>query len=135
VRAAAKAAAELLKSFPAKAGRPANDVIVILVESSRSGSQDRAFGRGLAPTPLGRTGRGLSHLTRRRSAATRKTANKKTEDGLPVSSFRDLIDALATLCQNRIRLRGSQASFDQLTRHNNLQRRALQPLELNPTRL
>jgi hypothetical protein len=69
----------------------------------------------------------------RSPAATRKAASKKTEDGLPVSSFRDLLDALSTLCRNRIRLRGSQANFEQLTEQNNLQRRAFKLLELNPT--
>jgi hypothetical protein len=71
----------------------------------------------------------------RSAAAKRKTATKQTEDGLPVSSFRDLLDALATLCRNRIRLRGSTARFDQLTETNDLQRRAFQLLELNPNRV
>jgi hypothetical protein len=68
----------------------------------------------------------------RSPAANKKAAGKQTPDGLPVSSFRDLIDTLATLCRNRIRLRGSQASFDQLTEQNKLQRRTFQLLELNP---
>ena len=59
----------------------------------------------------------------RSATAKKKAASKRTEDGLPISSFRDLLDALATLCRNRIRLRGSQASFDQLTEQNQLQRR------------
>ena len=71
----------------------------------------------------------------RSTAAKRKAGGKTTEDGLPVSSFRDLLDALATLCRNRIRLRGSQAGFDQLTEHNDLQRRAFELLELNHSRL
>jgi hypothetical protein len=71
----------------------------------------------------------------RSAAARRKAATKQTEDGLPISSFRDLIDALATLCRNRIRLRGTQASFEQLTEANPLQQRALELLDLNPSRL
>ncbi len=71
----------------------------------------------------------------RSPAAKRKAASKQTEDGLPASSFRDLLDALATLCRNRIRLRGTDASFDQLTQANDLQRRALELLELNPNRM
>ncbi len=67
----------------------------------------------------------------RSATAKKKAASKQTENGLPVSSFRDLLDALATLCRNRIRLRGTQASFDQLTEQNDLQRRAFQLLELN----
>ena len=71
----------------------------------------------------------------RSAAATRKAGSKRTEDGLPVSSFRDLLDALGTLCRNRVRLRGSQASFDQLTEQNPLQKRAFELLELNPNRV
>lgn len=71
----------------------------------------------------------------RSAAGQRKAATKRTADGLPVSSFRDLLDALATLCRNHVRLRGSQASFDQLTEQNALQRRAFELLELNPTRV
>ncbi len=71
----------------------------------------------------------------RSATARKKAASKRTEDELPVSSFRDLLDALATLCRNRIRLRGSQASFDQLTQQNELQRRAFELLELNPNRV
>jgi hypothetical protein len=71
----------------------------------------------------------------RSPAAKRKAGTKQTEDGFPVSSFRDLLDALATLCRNRVRLHGSEASFDQLTETNQLQQRALELLELNPNRL
>jgi transposase len=71
----------------------------------------------------------------RSPAAKKKAAGKQTADGLPVSSFRDLIDALGTLCRNRIRLRGSQASFEQLTEQNELQRRAFELLELTPNRV
>lgn len=71
----------------------------------------------------------------RSAAAKRKAARKQTEDGLPVSSFRDLLDALATLCRNRIRPRGAQTGFDQLTEQNHLQRRAFDLLELNPNRV
>jgi hypothetical protein len=71
----------------------------------------------------------------RSPAAKRKAASKKTDDGLPVSSFRDLLAALATLCRNRIRVRSAHASFDQLTEANDLQRRAFELLELNPSRL
>jgi hypothetical protein len=70
----------------------------------------------------------------RSATAKRKAASKKTDDALPVSSFRDLLDALATLCRNHVRLHGSNASFDQLTNANELQSRAFQLLELNPNR-
>jgi hypothetical protein len=71
----------------------------------------------------------------RSAAAKHKAASKKTEDGLPVSSFRDLLDTLGTLCRNRVRLHSSQTSFDQLTETNRLQQRALELLEVNPNRL
>jgi hypothetical protein len=71
----------------------------------------------------------------RSPAAKHKAASKQTEDGLPVSSFRDLLDALATLCRNHIRLRDTQTSFDQLTEQNPLQKRAFELLELNPNRV
>jgi DDE family transposase len=71
----------------------------------------------------------------RSAVAKRKAASKQTDDGLPVSSLRDLLDALATLCRNRIRLRHGNASFDQLTEPSELQRRAFQLLELDPNRL
>ena len=71
----------------------------------------------------------------RSAGAKRKAARKRNDDGLPVSSFRDLLDPLATLCRNRIRLRGTTASFDQLTDANDLQRRAFQLLDVNPNRV
>ena len=71
----------------------------------------------------------------RSATARKKAASKRTEDDLPVSNFRDLLDALGTLCRNHIRLHRSEASFDQLTEQNKLQRRAFQLLELNPNRL
>ena len=71
----------------------------------------------------------------RSAAAKRKAGSKRTEDGLPVSSFRDLLDTLATLCRNRVRLHGTQASLDQLTDTNQLQQRALKLLDINPNRL
>jgi hypothetical protein len=71
----------------------------------------------------------------RSPASRRKAASKQTDDGLPVSSFRDLLDTLATLCRNRIRVPGGEQSFDQLTAQNELQRRAFELLELNPARV
>ncbi len=71
----------------------------------------------------------------RSPAAKRKAASKQTEDGLPVSSLRDLLDTLATLCRNRIRPHRSPASFDQLTETSQLQQRALELLDVNPNRL
>jgi hypothetical protein len=71
----------------------------------------------------------------RSPAAKRKAATKRTEDELSVSSYRDLLDTLATLCRNRVRPHGSQVSFDQLTEATPLQARAFELLELNPARV
>ena len=71
---------------------------------------------------------------KRSPTAKRKTSTKQTQDGLPVSSFRDLLDTLATLCQNRIRLHDANASYTQLTEQNTLQRRSFELLDINPNR-
>ena len=68
-------------------------------------------------------------------AATAKKATKRTVSGLPVSSFRDLLDALATLTRNRIRLASHDISFDQLAEQTPLQRRVFQLLGISPSRL
>jgi hypothetical protein len=72
---------------------------------------------------------------RRSQRAKAKAATKRTEDDLPASSFRDLLDALATLTRNRIRLASHDVSFDQLTEETPLQRRAFELLAVNPTRV
>lgn len=73
--------------------------------------------------------------TRRSQRAKAKAGTKRTEAGLPASSFRDLLDALATLTRNRIRLAGHDVTFDQLTEQTPLQRRAFRLLDINPNRL
>ncbi len=62
----------------------------------------------------------------------KKAATKRTEDGLPVSSFGDLLGTLATLTRNRVRVAGSPLSFDQLSEAAPLQARALELLAVNP---
>jgi hypothetical protein len=72
---------------------------------------------------------------RRSQRSKAKAATKRTEAGLPASSFRDLLDALATLTRNRIRLAGHDYSFDQLAEQTPLQQRAFELLDLNPSRV
>ncbi len=72
---------------------------------------------------------------RRSQAATAKRTTKRTASGLPTSSFRDLLDALATLTRNRIRLASHDVGFNQLAEQTPLQRRAFQLLNINPSRL
>jgi hypothetical protein len=64
----------------------------------------------------------------RSDAAKRKAQRGRTEDGLPVHSFRTLLRDLATLAKNRVRL--GDAAVDQLTRPTPLQRRAFELLKV-----
>jgi transposase len=71
----------------------------------------------------------------RSAKAKAKAGSKRTESGLPAHSFVDLLDALATLTRNQIRLTGRDATFDQLAEQTRLQRRAFELLHINPARL
>jgi Transposase DDE domain len=64
-------------------------------------------------------------------AARRKAATKLTDDGLPVSSFRSLIDHLATLTCNDVRF-GKGHTLSHLTSPTPLQQRAFELLKLKP---
>ena len=67
------------------------------------------------------------------SAATKKKkATRHSTDGLPLHSFRTLLDALATRCQNTCRVAGNEpsATFEQLTAATPLQQRAFELLGL-----
>jgi hypothetical protein len=62
----------------------------------------------------------------RSDAARAKDKTKRTEDGLPVHSFRTLLDDLGTLAKNRVRVQGENGSeFYELTHPTALQQRAL----------
>jgi transposase len=67
----------------------------------------------------------------RSDAALKKAATKRTADGLPVQSFRDLLADLATLALNRVRT-PSGATFDMLTEPTQLQRKAFELLQITP---
>jgi hypothetical protein len=59
----------------------------------------------------------------------RKVHDQRTGDGHPVHSFRTLLADLATLCRNRVRLRGGgEPTFEMLTRPTALQQRAFELL-------
>jgi len=64
-------------------------------------------------------------------AARRKAAAKRTDDGLPVLSFRSLIDHLATLTCNDVRF-GKGHVLTHLTSPTPLQQRAFELLNLKP---
>jgi len=62
-------------------------------------------------------------------AAKRKAATRRTDDGLPVHSFRSLLDDLATLCLNKVSLPSNQKyHFDLPTQPTPVQARAFQLL-------
>lgn len=65
----------------------------------------------------------------RSEAAKRKARSKKTDDGLPVSSFNTLLRGLGTIVKNRIRPRlPSVPTFEKLSEPTPLQERAFQLL-------
>lgn len=65
----------------------------------------------------------------RSPAAKRKIATRRTDDGLPVHSFRSLLDDLATLCLNKLSLPSNPSyRFDRPTTPTPLQARALELL-------
>jgi hypothetical protein len=67
----------------------------------------------------------------RSPAARRKVATRRTDDGLPVHSFRSLLDDLATLCLNKLSLPSNpNYRFDLPTTPTPLQARAFELLGL-----
>jgi hypothetical protein len=64
----------------------------------------------------------------RSAAAKRKARSKATDDGLPVHSFRTLLDDLATLARNTVQVKSANqdpVTFDKLTQCTPVQQRAL----------
>jgi hypothetical protein len=61
----------------------------------------------------------------RSPAAQRKAQTKRTTAGEPCHSYRSLLDELATLTRNTIRLPDTNATYDKLTQPTDLQTRAL----------
>jgi len=64
-------------------------------------------------------------------AATRKAKSKRTNDGMPVHSFRSLLADLATLTRNQVRF-GSGNTFTMLATPTHVQQRAFDLLGLAP---
>jgi hypothetical protein len=65
---------------------------------------------------------------KRSTAADRKAARHRDHNDQPVRSFRGLLDHLATLTRNQIKLPGTPTTFDQLTTATETQRRAFELL-------
>lgn len=64
-------------------------------------------------------------------AAKKKKHLKRTEDGFPVQSFRSLLNDLATLTKNTIRMQDSDITFEQYARPTPLQEKALDLLSVS----
>jgi hypothetical protein len=84
---------------------------------------DRAAGETLRPSPVAKA--------QSSPAAKRKATAKRTDDGLPVHSFRSLLADLATLTRNTVRF-GRAATFPVLATPTDIQRRAFDLLGLQP---
>ncbi len=67
----------------------------------------------------------------RSEAAEQKIRRKRTSDGLPVHSFRSLLQDLATLTKNTVRVGETPVRFEQYARPTQLQARAFQLLDLS----
>lgn len=66
----------------------------------------------------------------RSDAALKKAASKRTEEDLPVHSFRTLLADLATITRNTVRSEATGLEFERTTRPTPLQKRALELLEV-----
>ena len=65
----------------------------------------------------------------RSEAARKKDADKKTVDGLPVLSFRSLLEHMGTMAKNRVRpAADSSLEFFEVTQATPVQRRAFELL-------
>src|SRR5712691_10431386 len=84
---------------------------------------DRAAAQALRASPVAKA--------QPSPAAKRKAKTKRTDDGLPVHSFRSLLDDLATLTRNAVRF-GRAATFPVLAKPTEIQRRAFDLLGLQP---
>lgn len=61
----------------------------------------------------------------RSEAAKRKDRTRRTDNGLPVQSFQDVLKDLATLCRNRIRIPEYDLGYDKITTPTDYQRHVL----------
>lgn len=67
----------------------------------------------------------------RSPSAKRKDADRRTNDGYPVQSFRDLLQDLGTLCRNRIRITSVDTEYEKLTTPTPYQQHVFELLEIS----
>jgi hypothetical protein len=84
---------------------------------------DRSAGEALRSSPVAKA--------QPSPAAKRKARTKRTDDGLPVHSFRTMLADLATLTRNTVRL-GRAHTMDLLATPTQTQQRAFELLGLKP---
>lgn len=68
---------------------------------------------------------------RRSQHALSKVQSRRTEDDLPVTSFKSLLENLATLAKNKVKLKVSGTTFDQFTNPTPLQQKAFDLLGIS----
>lgn len=68
----------------------------------------------------------------RSRAALDKIARKRTDEGLPVHSFRSLLDDLATLTKNTVRMGETDVTFERYAKPTQIQRKAFELLDISP---
>ena len=78
----------------------------------------------LSPDPVAKASRS--------GAAEQKARTKRTSSGQPCHSFRGLIGELALQTRNTVRVAGTEATFEQLTKPTRLQARALELIDRAP---
>jgi hypothetical protein len=66
------------------------------------------------------------------NAAQKKASTKKSQDGLPIHSFRTLLSDLATLTSNKVENKAHGLSFVRVTRPTPLQQKAFDLLAVDP---
>jgi hypothetical protein len=66
------------------------------------------------------------------NAAQKKASTKKSQDGLPIHSFRTLLSDLATLTSNKVENKAHGLSFVRITRPTPLQQKAFDLLGVDP---
>jgi hypothetical protein len=69
---------------------------------------------------------------RRSEHAEQKAQERRTEDGMPVHSFQTLLQDLATLCRNTVRIKTTDATFTDFTTPTPVQEKAFMLLQISP---
>lgn len=84
------------------------------------------------PAAAGQQRTSIVAPARRSKAAVAKARRKRTDDDLPVHSFRTLLADLGTLAANTMQVADSEATFTLQTQPTLLQQRRFEPLGVTP---